>query len=84
MNMSTNDVAGRFATILGDLMNDSTEDSETASPTEDAMDGDSLTRLKLILALEEEFGIRFSLGEMTSLQSPSDFIGAITRRIEST
>ncbi len=33
---------------------------------------DSLAHVKLMMALEEEFGIRITIGEMTSLESVAD------------
>jgi acyl carrier protein len=33
---------------------------------------DSLAHVKLIMALEDEFGISFTIGEMTSLESVAD------------
>jgi acyl carrier protein len=82
MKNTPHETADRFTLILTDLLNDQTGDSGSAPAAENAMDGDSLTQLKLILALEAEFGIRFSLSEMTSLRSPEDFIASINRHIE--
>jgi acyl carrier protein len=38
---------------------------------------DSVAQVKLVLALEEEFGIRFSEDEVSSIESVGDFLHAI-------
>jgi acyl carrier protein len=38
---------------------------------------DSVAQVKLILALEEEFGIRFTEDEVSSIESVGDFLRAI-------
>ena len=43
----------------------------------DVADWDSVAHVKLILSLEEEFGIRFSEDEVSSIQTVGDFLDAI-------
>jgi acyl carrier protein len=43
----------------------------------DVADWDSVAQVKLVLSLEEEFGIRFSEDEVSSLQTVGDFLAAI-------
>ena len=43
----------------------------------DLAEWDSVAHVKLILSLEEEFGIRFSEDEVTSLQTVGDLLAAI-------
>ncbi len=40
-------------------------------------DWDSVAHVKLILSLEEEFGIRFSEDEVSSIQTVGDFLDTI-------
>jgi len=76
--LSIND---RFRMIVSDVLSEPKLDSVELLPNNDVSDGDSLAQLKLILAVEEEFNIRFSLSEMTSLRSVPDFVSAISARI---
>ena len=43
----------------------------------DVADWDSVAHVKLILSLEEEFGIRFTEDEVTSMQTVGDLLTAI-------
>ena len=43
----------------------------------DVADWDSVAHVKLVLSLEEEFGIRFSEDEVSSVQTVGDFLAAI-------
>ena len=43
----------------------------------DVADWDSVANVKLVLSLEEEFGIRFTEDEVSSVQTVGDFLAAI-------
>jgi acyl carrier protein len=43
----------------------------------DVADWDSVAHVKLILSLEEEFGVRFTEDEMSSMQTVGDLLDAI-------
>jgi acyl carrier protein len=43
----------------------------------DIADWDSVAHVKLVLSLEEEFGIRFNEDEVSSVQTVGDFLAAI-------
>jgi acyl carrier protein len=43
----------------------------------DIADWDSVAQVKLILSLEEEFGVRFAEDEMSSIQTVGDFLASI-------
>jgi acyl carrier protein len=43
----------------------------------DVAEWDSVAHVKLILSLEEEFGIRFSEDEVTSVQTVGDLLAAV-------
>ena len=46
-----------------------------------SVDGwDSLAHVNLIAAVEEEFGVRFALGELEELQNVGDMIDLIARK----
>jgi acyl carrier protein len=48
-----------------------------ATSRRDIPDWDSVAQVKLILFLEEEFGIRFTEDEMSSIQTVADFLASI-------
>lgn len=82
MESSPLGIEDRFNAILLDVLDDSTFDPQIVTAAEDAITDDSLSQLKLILAIEEEFAIKFSLSELMSLRSPQQFLAAIKRHIE--
>ncbi|MGD0294790.1 MAG: acyl carrier protein [Terracidiphilus sp.] len=45
----------------------------------DIADWDSIAQVKLVLAVEEVFGTRFTTEEVSSLHCVGDFIAALTR-----
>jgi acyl carrier protein len=62
----------RLTAVFRDVMDDPTlVISDELSPGKYEK-WDSLAHVKLIMALEEEFGIRLTIGEMTSLESVAD------------
>jgi acyl carrier protein len=46
----------------------------------DIADWDSVAQVKLVLAIEEAFGTRFTTDEVTSLHSVGDFVAALNSR----
>lgn len=48
----------------------------------DIEDWDSVTHIKLVLALEEEFGVRLTLDEVASVVSVGDFRASIHKHLE--
>jgi acyl carrier protein len=46
----------------------------------DIADWDSVAQVKLVLAVEEAFAIRFTSDEVSSVQSAGDFIAALNKR----
>ncbi|MCE5306264.1 MAG: acyl carrier protein [Acidobacteriales bacterium] len=45
----------------------------------DIADWDSVAQVKLVLAIEETFGIRFSTEEVTGLHCVGDFVAALRK-----
>jgi acyl carrier protein len=43
---------------------------------------DSVAQVKLVLALEEEFGIRFTMDEVSSMNTVGDFVNAVKTHME--
>lgn len=44
---------------------------------------DSLAHINLILAVEQEFGVRFALGELEELKNVGDMVDLIARKLGS-
>ena len=48
---------------------------------QDVEEWDSLLHISLVVAVEEEFGIRFRVGEVESTKNVGDFADLITKRL---
>ena len=55
------------------------EDHTTAADIEG---WDSLTQVQLVVAVQNEFGVKFSMAETTALKNVGDFILLIDKRIQ--
>ena len=62
-------------------------DQVTVTPelsAHDVEEWDSLLHISLVLAVEEEFGIRFRVGEVESTKNVGELLTLIDRRLETT
>ena len=72
-----NELTGIFQDFFDD---DTIQVCETTSPA-DIEDWDSLTHIDLVVAVEKEFGIKFSMGEVRKLQNVGEMVDIILKRI---
>ncbi|HED65210.1 MAG TPA: acyl carrier protein [Planctomycetes bacterium] len=76
------DLLGTMQEILRDLFDDD-ELIVTRETTADDVGGwDSLAHINLIVALEDEFGVRFATAEISSLKDEGQNVGALLDLIE--
>ncbi len=66
-----------FRTIFDD--ENITVNEETTS--DDIEDWDSLEHINLIVAIDQEFGIKFSMGEVTNMKNVGDMVNIIMERL---
>ncbi len=52
---------------------------EPGTSTSDVLDWDSVAQVKLVLTIEESFGIRFTIHETSAIHTVGDFLAAIAR-----
>ncbi len=74
------DIYGKLTEILRDVFDD---DSIVATPQLTANDveaWDSVSNVRVFVAIEVEFGIRFSNAEITQLQNVGELVELIERR----
>jgi acyl carrier protein len=57
------------------------EDEFGPELTADQVDGwDSLNHVRLMLAVEQKFGVKFSIGELSNLKNVGDLISLVERK----
>ncbi|MBR5500384.1 MAG: acyl carrier protein [Clostridia bacterium] len=70
---------------LNDVFQDVFDDDEitvSANTTaEDIEDWDSLEHIRLIAAVEQNFGIRFKMGEVASMKNVGEMVAIIQSRV---
>lgn len=76
-----NDILNRLQPIFRDVFDQNqlviTRDSNAASVS----GWDSLTHVSLVLALEQEFKVRFGLGELQELENVGGIVDLIQRKL---
>lgn len=74
------DIASQLTEILRDVFDN---DDVTATPTLTAADvegWDSMGNVRLFLAIEQEFGVRFSAGEIGAIKNVGELITLIDKK----
>lgn len=71
----------KLRNIFRDIFDDETMNIDEEMTNKDIEDWDSIAYVKLVLTIEEEFGIRFSTEEVASIKSVGDFIRAIDKHV---
>jgi acyl carrier protein len=74
---SADDIADRVRGIMGDLFQIERAAVGADSSRETIPDWDSANHLTLVLALEEEFGVTFEVGEIEAMFSLQDIVGVL-------
>ena len=74
--MDRNEIFGKVVEVSADVLGIN-PDTMTEATTFDEIDADSLDRLQLVTALEDEFGIEFAEERLQDINSVSDAIDAI-------
>jgi acyl carrier protein len=69
----------KLRNIFRDIFDDESMAISEFTMREDIEDWDSVAHIKLVLAIEDDFGIRLSMEEMSAIKSVSEFITAIHR-----
>lgn len=79
--MSREDVFNKLNELFRDYFDD--EDIVLAEETtaDDIEDWDSLEHVNLIVAIEHEFGMKFTMGEVTTMKNVGAMVNIILERI---
>ncbi|MDB4042860.1 acyl carrier protein [Gammaproteobacteria bacterium] len=80
--MTRNEVLLKLQEIFRDIFDEANMHIENETNAEDIEDWDSLNHVNLITAVEQEFSIRFALGELGELQDVGSMIDFIMVKIQ--
>ena len=70
----------KLNTIFQDVFDDPDITVQAETSAEDIEDWDSLAQISLIVAVEEEFGIKFSVEEATSMKNVGEMVQFILEK----
>ncbi|WP_440694023.1 acyl carrier protein [Candidatus Pelagibacter sp. HIMB1695] len=81
--MNLNEIINRSKEIFREVFDDDEIDITPETTAEDIEEWDSLSHMRLIVAHEIDFGIKFSVNEIDSLNNVNDFHNLILEKIKS-
>jgi acyl carrier protein len=77
---TTNDVYARMTVIFRDVLDDDSIILREDMTADDVKNWDSLTHVDLILAIEKEFRIRLTTGEISGLKNVGHLAALVSRK----
>ena len=78
--MDTREIFERLDRVFQDVFDDVTIHVTPKTTADDIEDWDSLEHINLISAVEDEFGIRFKMGEVSSMKNVGEMASIIAAR----
>ena len=78
--MNANEIIPRLNSVFRDIFGDDSISVTADTTSADIEDWDSLAHINLMDAVEHEFGLRFKMREVSSMQNVGDMIKLITER----
>ena len=78
--MREEEIYERLTEIFQDVFDDDDITISAETTAEDIEDWDSLTHITLVSAVENEFGIRFTMGEVSTMKNVGEMVGIIAAR----
>lgn len=78
--MNEKDVYGRLNEVFRDVFDDDRITVTAATTADDIEDWDSIEHINLIGAVEDEFGLRFKMGEVSGMKNVGEMAAIILAR----
>lgn len=78
--MTREEAYERVNKVFRDIFDDETITVKDSTSSADIEDWDSLEHINLIVALEEEFGMKFTMGEITGMKDVGESVDLILAR----
>ncbi|MBO7473529.1 MAG: acyl carrier protein [Ruminococcus sp.] len=78
--MNENEIIPRLNSVFRDIFGDDSISVSANTTSADIEDWDSLAHITLMDAVENEFGLRFKMREVSSMKNVGDMINLIAER----
>ena len=72
----------RLNNVFRDVFDDDTISVSDNTTSKDIPDWDSLEHINLIVAVEQEFGIKFNMGEVTTMKNVGEMVDIIINKLK--
>ena len=79
--MTREEVYEQLNEVFRDVFDDDSITVNDATTSDDIEEWDSLEHINLIAAVEQEFGMRFSMGQVVSMKNVGEMVDIILSRI---
>ncbi len=79
--MEREEIFERLNGVFRDVFDDDSIVVTETTTAKDIEDWDSLEHINLVVAVEQEFGIKFNMGEVTTMKNVGDMVDIIISRI---
>lgn len=79
--MNKNELWERLNEVFRDVFDDRKITVDENTTADDIEDWDSLAHINLISAVEDEFGMRFKMGEVSTMKNVGEMVEIIQSRI---
>ncbi len=78
--MNNNEIAARLNEVFRDVFGDSSISVNPSTTSDDIEDWDSIEHINLIAAVEDEFGMRFKMREVSGMKNVGEMMNIIAER----
>lgn len=75
--MTREEVYERLNPVFQDVFDDDTITVNDETTSDDIEDWDSLEHINLVSAVEQEFGIKFTMGQVVTMKNVGEMVGII-------
>ena len=82
MRMTREEVYATLNEVFQDVFDDESIEVNDETTSDDIEDWDSLEHINLIAAIEQEFGIKFSMGQVVTMKNVGEMVDIIVSRMD--
>ncbi len=79
--MTREEIFGKLNEVFRDVFEDDDITVSDATTADDIEDWDSLEHINLINAIEQEFGIKFNMGQIVSMKNVGEMVTIIESKL---
>ena len=80
--MSRDEVFERLNEVFRDVFDDESITVNDQTTADDIEDWDSLDHINLMAAVESEFGIKFSMGQVVTMKNVGEMVDIILQKVQ--